>query len=188
MDVLENYKVSMVGRGVEFFVSSFKNHEIHTNISYLTNLKSLLDWYDQVFSESLGKQNFAITPLSGLAPQNQHSHLQLYLGGKQNKSYTIYTSGNDKLKTPTLSLLGIEHTTMGQLLKAQSDALFDLFKNRNNPCREIVLEGVNEQTIGALMMFNMIEVVLYGIFEGINPFGQPAVEEMKHMVMNKLLS
>ena len=73
------------------------NKPIMVNIGYLQQFSSYLEWYSQIIAESLGKNGGGLTPLRGLGPNDQHSMLQLYLEGPQDKIYSLFYT------TPKLS-------------------------------------------------------------------------------------
>ena len=54
-----------------------------------------------------------------------------------------------------------------------------VFKKKNIPYQEFVINKNNEETLGELFTYFMLETALIGKLIGINPFDQPAVEEVK---------
>ncbi len=63
---------------------------ILVNIGYLQKFNTFLEWYSQIISESLGKGGNGYTPVRGLGPNDQHSMLQLYLDGPQDKLFSLF--------------------------------------------------------------------------------------------------
>ena len=60
---------------------------------YCDRLNFLALWYRQPWAESLGKDGKGLTPIRALGPVDQHSQLQLYLEGPQDKQYTLMFLG-----------------------------------------------------------------------------------------------
>ena len=77
--------------------------------------------------------------------------------------------------------------TMGDLMHAEQDATIDTFKSNNFKFREILLEEINEESIGSLMAESIIETIAACIYFDVDPFDQPAVEQGK-ILTKKYLS
>ena len=69
---------------------------------------------------------------------------------------------------------------------AQKKALVQSLKNKKIPFREFKINEINEETIGELFSYFILETSIIGRLININPFNQPAVEEVK-IYTNKLL-
>ena len=54
-----------------------------------------------------------------------------------------------------------------------------LFQKKNIPYREFQLRKINEETLGELFAYFIVETIIIGKILNINPFDQPAVEEVK---------
>ena len=72
-------------------------HKLHslgkTNsviLNFDSSLTSLLEWYQQLLSESLGKKGKGFFPIISNLPKDNHSLMQLYLDGNKNNFYTIF--------------------------------------------------------------------------------------------------
>ena len=64
-------------------------------------------------------------------------------------------------------------------IKAQSKALKKIFKVKKIPFREIVFKKRNEESLGEIFTFLVLETILLSRLMKINPFDQPAVEQVK---------
>ena len=62
---------------------------------------------------------------------------------------------------------------------AQKDALIQAFKKNNIPFREFKIKKINEEVLGKLFSLSIIETVLIAKLLNIDPFNQPAVEQVK---------
>ena len=76
-----------------------------------------------------------------------------------------------------LSYLGGK--TLGDLVEGQAKATAQTLARRGRAVRHIRLGTVDEYALGALFMHFMLETILMGRLTGVDPFGQPAVEEGK---------
>ena len=68
----------------------------------------------------------------------------------------------------------------------KKNALISVFKKNRIPFREFKISEQNEEMLGALFSYFILETVLIGKLLNLNPFDQPAVEQVKTLT-NKLL-
>jgi glucose-6-phosphate isomerase len=156
-------------------------------INYDSQANSLFEWYQQLVSESLGKQNKGILPIISTMPKDNHSLMQYYLEGKKNNFYTFFFSKNspvNKTKIMKSRLLHETHNylkdqTVNQILEKQSIATQKVFYKQKLPFRSIVVSKRDENSIGGLFCYFILETILLGRALGVNPFNQPAVELIK---------
>ena len=76
---------------------------------------------------------------------------------------------------------------MGDLMHAEQDATIDTFRLNNYKFREILIDIIDEESIGILMANSMIETIAACIYFDVDPFDQPAVEQGK-ILTKKYLS
>lgn len=160
-----------------------------TNVlmAYSDKLKLFSAWYAQLWAESLGKDGQGTVPFGAVGPVDQHSQLQLYLGGPNNKFHTIVMTacaGKGPLMSPgghagDERLAYLSGKTVGDLVDAQQRATADTLVRNQRPTRIMKLDEVNEASVGALLMHFMLETIIAGHLMGVEPFEQPAVEEGK---------
>ena len=62
---------------------------------------------------------------------------------------------------------------------AQKNSLVKSFIKKGIPFREFKIKKINEEALGELFSLFIIETVTIGKLLNINPFDQPAVEEIK---------
>ncbi|MCE2991425.1 MAG: hypothetical protein LW825_00645 [Candidatus Jidaibacter sp.] len=155
-------------------------------LSYDHNLKAFLDWYAQIISESLGKNSNGYNPMNGVAPQEQHSTMQLYLDGPEDKLYTlIHTKAAETTRKAIVDagLVPGGHflnaKSLGTVHKAMFDATTKALIDKGRPVRTIELDEFNEESLGSLIMHCSIEVIFLGLLLEIDPFDQPGVEAIK---------
>ena len=67
------------------------------------------------------------------------------------------------------------------------DNLIKVFKDKNIPFMEIEINNIKEDVLGLLFSYFILETVLISKILNINPYNQPAVEEVK-LITKKILS
>ena len=154
-------------------------------LNYDSSLNDLGYWYQQLVAESLGKQGKGINPILSFGPKYHHSLLQLYLDGPKDKFFTFFNSSKreNKLKVAR----GIIPNNMGFLINknlefiinAQCNATKNIFKLKKIPFRQITFNKKNEEELGEIFTFFVLETILLSRLMNINPFDQPAVEQVK---------
>ncbi|KIE04154.1 hypothetical protein NF27_JF00320 [Candidatus Jidaibacter acanthamoeba] len=187
-DFLYNREESLIAKGMPFLTNMVENkYSIHINMSYAKSLHNFLEWNKQIIAESLGKEGFGITPMCAHGPEDQHSQLQLYLDGSKDKFFSLYNFAIYKAPNlPAVEFQGIFNKTIEDLILAQYKAFVDILSEHKIPTRQITMLDDSAKSLGALMMFSMIETIVLGLMNNINPFGQPAVEGMKQLVYKLL--
>ena len=65
------------------------------------------------------------------------------------------------------------------IVKAQSEATKNIFKLKKIPYRQITFNKENEEELGEIFTFFALETILLSRLMNINPFDQPAVEQVK---------
>ena len=160
---------------------------------YLDRLENFAKWYRQLWAESLGKDGKGTTPINALGTIDQHSQLQLYLDGPKDKFFTLIISEviqkggllpKDLISLPELEFLA--GRGIGDLMAAEQQATIETLVAHNCPTRVLEIRNLDEYTLGALMMHFMLETIIAGHLMGVNPFGQPAVDEGKKLAQKIL--
>ena len=77
--------------------------------------------------------------------------------------------------------------SLSKIKAAQKDALIRVLKINKIPHREFKIRDFTEQTLGELFSYFMLETAIIGKLLKINPFDQPAVEQLKKYTKKKLL-
>ncbi len=153
-------------------------------LNYAPQLNEFLFWCQQLIAESLGKNSKGILPVVSSAPRDHHSLLQLYLDGPKDKLFYIFSLNlKKKIKTKSntfgKSFKYAENKELSKIISSQKKALMMVLKKKKIPFREFKVDKVNEETLGELFSYFILETSLIGKMIGINPFDQPAVEEVK---------
>jgi glucose-6-phosphate isomerase len=153
-------------------------------LNYSPELEKFLFWCQQLIAESLGKKGKGFLPMISNVPKDQHSLLQLYLEGPRDKLFVIFSieeNHKEKINSKKINkeINFLHKKTMGFVKEAQKKALIKTFNKHNIPFREFKIIRANEETLGELFSYFMLETVVIGKLVGINPFDQPAVEQVK---------
>ena len=163
-------------------VSQGKKNSVILN--YDESSENLFKWYQQLTAESLGKKNKGIFPIISSMPKDNHSLLQLYLDGPKNNFFTFFGFANEKTNNlNNINLFGkfsnLKNKSLSQITQAQRYATQIVFRRKKIPFRSFEVLKRNEETIGELFSFFVLETILLGRLMNINPFDQPSVELIK---------
>lgn len=155
-------------------------------MAYADRLHRFTAWYVQLWAESLGKDGKGTTPLAALGPVDQHSQLQLFIGGPRDKMFTVIVTapaGRGPRLDAALAQAAHEPDfggkTIGDLVAAQGRATAETLAKNGCPVRTIQVGRLDEEGMGELLMHFMLETIVAAHLIGVNPFDQPAVEEGK---------
>ena len=164
------------------FVKEKKFNSIILN--YDKSADNLFKWYQQLVAESLGKKSKGILPIISTMPRDNHSLLQLYLDGPKNSFFTFFYSQDsrtDKINSKWLQKTHnyLKNKSFSQIIYAQKKATEKIFYKKKLPFRSFEIKKRNEETLGELFCFFILETILLGRALKINPFDQPAVELIK---------
>ena len=140
--------------------------------------------YQQLIAESLGKKSKGILPIVSEMPKDNHSLMQLYLDGNKNNFFTFFfVEGSSTKKIVNNRILSshqyLKNKNVNDILRSQFLATQHIFKKKNIPFRSFYLKKRNEENLGVLFIFFMLETILLGKAMNINPYDQPAVELIK---------
>ncbi len=167
---------------IYFLYKQGKKNSVILNFDEQT--ENLFKWYQQLTAESLGKNGKGILPLVCSMPKDNHSLTQLFLDGPKNCFFTFFGAKETlSQKLYNNKLFGkfdfLKNKSISQILNSQRIATENIFKKKKIPFRTFEINNRNEQTIGELFTFFILETILLGKLMKINPFDQPAVESIK---------
>ena len=170
-----------------------KNRNISVMLPYCERLSGFSSWYRQIWAESLGKNGKGSTPIRAVGTTDQHSQLQLYLDGPDDKLFQLVLQNRagtgQPIPTPARADLAyMQGKTTGDIMAAEQKATFETLVAKARAVRVFTLDTLAEPQIGALLMHFMLEVIFTADLLGVNPFDQPAVEDGKRRARDYLLS
>ena len=168
-----------------------RNKPLSVMFPYSHQLKDLTDWYRQLWAESLGKERtfdgktmrIGPTPIKSLGTTDQHSQVQLYREGPNDKVFTFLSVEHfddpcpippELAEEPGFKYLGDK--TLAELMRAEKVGTeYALVKSRR-PCLTITFPKVNPYTVGQFIYMLEVATSIVGTLFNINPYDQPAVE------------
>ncbi|MDO9508600.1 MAG: glucose-6-phosphate isomerase [Thermovirgaceae bacterium] len=153
---------------------------------YADRLESFSEWFCQLWGESLGKGGKGSTPVRAMGAIDQHSQVQLYSEGPDDKLFLILTpTARFDLKLPKppfeslKSLAYLEGKGMGSMLELEARSTAAALIKAEKPLLWMEIPVVDAYRIGSLVFFFEYATALAGLAMGLNPFDQPGVEQGK---------
>ena len=175
-----------VGAALSVALAESKGKSISVLMAYCDRLQRFTHWYVQLWAESLGKNGKGTTPLAALGPVDQHSQLQLFIGGPRDKLFTVVSveaaKRGPRIDGELAKLVGepgFGGKTIGDLVAAEGRATAETLAKNGCPVRTIHFDRLDEEALGELMMHFMLETIIAAHLLGVDAFDQPAVEEGK---------
>ena len=153
-------------------------------LSYDATADNFLKWYQQLVAESLGKKGKGIFPIISNMPKDNHSLMQLYLDGPKNNFYTFFYTRDrnySKLNQGMIpgSLKFLKKRDLVDILHSKILATKRVFQKKNIQFRSFFVKSKNEEALGELFTYFILETILLSRALKINPYDQPAVELIK---------
>lgn len=154
---------------------------------YSSRMAYFAEWYAQLWAESLGKKGLGTTPVRALGAIDQHSQVQLYTEGPDDKFFTLicFKDHGPEVNVPKIThealapLSYLDGQGIGAMLNLEAKSTAAAIVKSGHPLFWIDVEDISEETIGALVFFFEYVTALTGHMMGINPFDQPGVEQGK---------
>ena len=161
-----------------------KNKKNSIILNYDESSENFFKWYQQLTAESLGKKSKGITPIISSMPKDNHSLLQLYLDGPKNCFFTFFnvtskTSNKQSNKFILDDKKYLKNKNLSEILEAQEKSTQNIFRKKNIPFRSFKIKKKDENTLGELFCFCVLETILLGHALKVNPLDQPSVELIK---------
>lgn len=158
-----------------------KGKEIEAYVVYNDKMYYFTEWLKQLFAETQGKDGKGIFPASLVNTRDLHSFGQYLQDGKDNVFESVigisedvevplknYNMGLDELNKIALQKVALAH---------QNGHTLSLMFN---------IEKKNEHDLGEIMHFFIISSIMGAYLLGVNPFGQPGVEDYKKLINEEL--
>ena len=178
---------------IQYLLDTKKGKNISVMMPYSNRLKYLSNWYVELKAGSLGKEkdldgnivHTGPTPIKAVGVSDQHSQIQLYNEGPNNKVITFIRIKNydNELVIPNI----FEYTGVGylggksvnDLMNAEADAAKVILTDYNKPSMTISLPEINAYYIAQLLYMLEVETAISGALYNINAYNQPSVEQGK---------
>ncbi len=181
----KKFVTSLINSVASIYTLNQKGINNSVLLNYESSLNDLGKWYQQLVAESLAKKGKGINPILSYGPMDHHSLLQNYLDGPKDKFFTFFTSlqndRNYKISPKILpnKIKFLSNMTLDHVINTQALATKNIFRKKNIPLRHFFFNKKNEEELGAVFTFFVLETILLSRLMNINPFDQPAVEEVK---------
>jgi len=187
--------------GTGLYKHARRGRSIHVLFNYSSLLFEFGLWFMQLWAESLGKKlstagdvvHAGTTPLACLGATDQHSLLQLFKEGPDDKVFGFLKIDQFPVD---ITLTGefpaeIEYAyfaghTMGEQLNIEQLATEMSLAGAGRPCYRVTLSTISPAALGALFYFYEALVVYSARLLRVNPFDQPGVEEGKNITYSLL--
>ena len=153
-------------------------------LNYDEKSLNFFKWYQQLTAESLGKKSKGVFPIISSMPKDNHSLLQLYLDGPKNNFFTFFSVREKNPQKINRNFLYNNYSTLKkknfqQIIISQKKATENVFKTKKIPYRIFEIIKRNEETMGELFTFFILETILLGRLLKVNLLNQPSVELIK---------
>ena len=154
-------------------------------LNYVPELENFLYWCQQLIAESLGKKGKGFFPVISNVPKDHHSLLQLYLDGPKDKLFYIFSldgrKTNEKIYLENIKLKKnfLNNKKLSTIKEAQKNAMIKSLKKNKISFREFKINAASEEVLGKLFSYFILETIILGKLLNLNPFDQPAVEQVK---------
>ncbi|MGB9668424.1 MAG: glucose-6-phosphate isomerase [Thermosulfidibacteraceae bacterium] len=168
-----------------------KGMNINVYMTYIESMEKFVDWFRQLWAESLGKDGKGQTPVKAIGTVDQHSQIQLYNDGPRDKVVTFIVPERSlvdfTIRDPLLEdFKYLNGKSLGNILVASYEGTRDAMTERGIPNATLYLSNIDEEVFGYLFMVYEIAVALSGYLYGVNPFDQPGVERGKEITRSRL--
>ena len=181
---------------IHYIMDSQKGKKTSVLIPYSSRLKYIPDWYIQLIAESLGKQmnkngeriNNGLTPIKAVGATDQHTQLQLFNEGPNDKVVTFIRVNefDTKLEIPQIfEYTGVGYLggkTINDLMNAEADSTMVSLIDYQRPTITLTIDKIDEYHIAQLLYMLEVQTAIAGELYNINAFDQPGVEQVKDYV------
>ena len=168
---------------------------------YVNRLQLFVDWYCQLWAESLGKWDRArpgstpagTLPVRAMGAVDQHSQLQMYLESRHDKFFTFIELETceydlpvplDDFDAPHFPFL--KDRSLAEVIDAEFRATRQVITDAGHPNMTIRLPVLNAHVLGQLIDLYQRATIYAGLLYGINPLDQPSVETGKRLAIDYL--
>lgn len=191
-DVREN--IAAQNALIHYLMDTKKGKNMSVMMPYSSRLKYVSDWFVQLWAESLGKNkdkdgndvHVGPTPIKALGATDQHSQIQLYNEGPNNKviNFIRVNEFDNTLEIPKIfEYTGIGYLggkTINQLINAEADSTRVALADYNRPTVTITIDKIDGYNIAQLLYMLEVQTAIAGELYNIDAFNQPGVEQAKN--------
>ncbi|HDY64910.1 MAG TPA: glucose-6-phosphate isomerase, partial [Phycisphaerae bacterium] len=189
MDLMQNPAVVLAA--VKYLAFTQKSKPMHVMMPYSNRLYMLADWYRQLWAESLAKQTdrngrevfTGPTPIKALGATDQHSQIQLYREGPNDKLVVFLEVAKHpsdvRIPDAFADVPGLAYLRGGRLSKllaAEKKATEYALAVSQRPSVTITFPRIDARSVGEFLYLYEFTTSLMGELLNIDAYNQPAVE------------
>lgn len=178
----------------QWLIWNRKKKPIQVAFPYSNRLWGTAFWFRQLWAESLGKAklrtgevvNVGQTPVAALGATDQHSQVQLYIEGPNDKTFTFWAvqkHGNvARIPKTRLELEAFDYLAgqdLAKLIDVERRSTAAALTEAGRPNCTFTLERVDEEHLGAFFQLLEFQTAFMGELLGVDAFDQPGVEAGK---------
>jgi len=176
---------------IKYVALTAKGKPIHVMMPYSNRLYSLADWYRQLWAESLGKTTnragaevfVGPTPIKALGATDQHSQVQLYREGPNDKLAVFLEVQKHprEVRVPDVfaeipGLAYLRKAKLSKLLGAEKTATEYAMAVSSRPSVTVTFDQISPRSVGEFIYLYEFATSMMGELLNINAYDQPAVE------------
>jgi len=181
---------------IQFALDRERRKNVLVLFPYSQSLWKFAFWFKQLCGESIGKKldrqgrevHCGQTPTAALGVTDQHSQLQLFIEGPNDKSFLFWAVREFrnalKISHPYSSFdsMGyLQNRTVAELFDAERQATEIAITEAGRPNATVYADRIDEESLGDLIMFSQYMTAYAGELYDINAFDQPGVEYGKKL-------
>lgn len=174
-----------------YLVLTLRKKSIQVAFPYSNRLWGTAFWFRQLWAESLGKAknrrgetvHVGQTPVAALGTTDQHSQVQLYMEGPNDKVFSFWRVAKfdspgriPKVKTGFESFDSLSGQTLSKLIDAEQRATEAALTAQGRPNCCYTVDRVDAAHLGAFFQLFEFQTAFMGELLGINAFDQEGVE------------
>jgi glucose-6-phosphate isomerase len=176
---------------LHYLLWRLKGKTIQVAFPYSNRLWGTAFWFRQLWAESLGKArtrggelvNLGQTPVAALGATDQHSQVQLYMEGPNDKVFSFWAvrrfGNRGRIPKRRLGLEAFDYLggrTLAELIQAERAATAAALTENGRPNCVFTLDRVDEEHLGAFLQLMEFQTAFMGELLNINVFDQEGVE------------
>ena len=176
---------------IKYLAFTAKGKSVHVMMPYSNRLYALADWYRQLWAESLGKMTArdgrevltGPTPVKALGTTDQHSQVQLYREGPNDKLIVFLAAAKHpgRIRIPDVfegipALAYLRKNPLASLLSAEKTATEYALARSGRPSVTVRFDAISPGSVGEFIYLYEFTTSLMGELLNINAYDQPAVE------------
>jgi glucose-6-phosphate isomerase len=176
---------------MHYLIWTRKKKSIQVSFPYSNRLWGAAFWFRQLWAESLGKAkdrkgkqvNVGQTPIAALGTTDQHSQVQLYMEGPNDKVFSFWGvekfSSQGKIPNVKTGLASFDYLagqSLAKLIDAERRATAAALTENGRPNCTYTIGRVDEEHLGAFLQMMEFQTAFVGEMLNINAFDQEGVE------------